>query len=252
MRSGLLGAAGVVVAAAGACGHATVSHAASGHSTVSRAVTAHMSVRPVAKNAVNGGAMVWDKQASPDMFAAVAESAPLAARQSPDVLVTLSPQAIADIRKMMLADPQGAAKIVEQKFGPLDKAVKGLDCAAPDPFARQDDPKLPLVTCSTDGTEKLVLEPSILDGHQVTHACAEFDQQRGAWAVDLTFDQEAQRFWSKYTADHIGTQVAITLDSRAISHPVIQGEITRSTQVTGRFDKQGASEIAESLGGCHA
>jgi preprotein translocase subunit SecD len=233
--------------------------------------TARLYIRPVAKNAVNGQAAVWDKQGYPKMFepppppaappaadpnVSAAQAAEIqqarAIRQSPDVMVNVSPEEIQNIRAMAATDPEAAAKIVEQKFGALDKAVKSLDCGKPDPLRGNDDPKLPLVTCSQDGTEKFALEPAIIDGGHVVNACAQLDRQEGSWIVRLSFDAETKKFWSEYTADHVGTQTAITLDSVVVSHPVIQGVINGSTQISGNLDEQQAREFANSLGGCHA
>ncbi|EFV12419.1 protein translocase subunit SecD [Segniliparus rugosus] len=240
--------------------------------------TARLYIRPVAKDPVKGEAMVWNKETAPDMFApppppappANGEQAPPAGepapagqdvteeqakeiqqaraiRQSPDVLVKVSQEEIQNIRLMMLTDPEGTAKLVEQKFGPLDKAVKSLDCSKPDPLRGNDDPKLPLVTCSTDGKEKLVLEPSIIDGQEISEAGSQFDNQRGTWSVSLSFKPHGQEIWSKYTEGHVGTQTAITLDSRVVSHPVIQGVINGSTQITGDFSATQARELANVL-----
>ncbi|ADG97916.1 protein-export membrane protein SecD [Segniliparus rotundus DSM 44985] len=236
--------------------------------------TARLYIRPVAKNAVNGQATVWDKQNSPNMFeppppapapaagpdgqpapadpnVSAAQAAEIqqarAIRQSPDVIVNISPEEIQNIRAMAVTDPEAAAKIVEQKFGPLDKAVKSLDCGKPDPLRGNDDPKLPLVTCSQDGTEKFVLEPAIIDGQEISQAGAQMDNQAGAWVVNVSFKPHGQEIWSKYTADHVGTQTAITLDSVVVSHPVIQGVINGSTQISGNFTATSAKELANVL-----
>ncbi|MGL6233858.1 MAG: protein translocase subunit SecD [Segniliparus sp.] len=239
--------------------------------------TARLYIRPVAKNAVNGQATVWDKQSSPEMFAppppAPAPAPPAdgqapapapadpnvtdeqakeiqearAVRQSPNVIVNLGQDEIQGIRAMAVTDPQGATKLIEEKFGPLDKAVKSLDCAKPDPLRGNDDPKLPLVTCSQDGNEKLVLEPAIIDGQEIASAGSQFDNQRGGWVVNLSFKPHGQEIWAKYTEGHVGTQTAITLDSQVVSHPVIQGVINGSTQISGNFDSKAAKELANVL-----
>ena len=60
------------------------------------------------------------------------------------------------------------------------QALQALDCAATDPLRGYDDPRLPLVSCNQDGTEKYVLGPSFLEGTQVSTAQAAQNSQGAA------------------------------------------------------------------------
>ncbi|HET6257240.1 MAG TPA: protein translocase subunit SecD, partial [Pseudonocardia sp.] len=92
------------------------------------------------------------------------------------------------------ADPQLAAAInaARQTRQSTDPAVQQmalatLDCKAQDPLRGYDDPTLPLVTCSQDGTEKYVLGPSFLEGTQIANAVAQQNTQGAGWVISLTF-----------------------------------------------------------------
>jgi preprotein translocase subunit SecD len=65
--------------------------------------------------------------------------------------------------------------------------------------------------------------------------------------VNLNFNGKGQTAWSEYTAANVGKQAAITLDGRVIEAPVIQGAINGSTQITGNFDQQSATTLANQL-----
>lgn len=238
--------------------------------------TARLYIRPVLTNPSTGEPSVFTKQSNPDLFAPpqpqtdgqaapepAGSNAPAdpdvteeqakairearAIRQDPGVLIGLTPEDIQNIRAMSVTDLEGAKKLIEEKLGPLEKAVKSLDCSKPDPLRGNDDPKLPLVTCSRDGSEKLVLEPSIIDGQEISRAGSQFDNQGGGWTVSLSFKPHGQEIWSKYTAEHLHTQTAITLDSQVVSHPTIQGVINGDTQISGNFTSNEAKELANVL-----
>jgi len=115
-------------------------------------------------------------------------------------------------------------------------------------LAGNDDPNLPLVTCSTDGQTVYLLDKSIISGEQIQNATSGLQQQRGEYVVDLEFKGDAAATWADFTAANVGTQTAFTLDSRVVSAPEIQEAIPGGrTQITGRFNQQSATELANVL-----
>ncbi len=122
-----------------------------------------------------------------------------------------------------------------------------LDCTKPDPLAGNDDPTLPLVACSTDGTGTYLLGPSAIDGQDIKDASASLNQQQGQWEVDLTFKHPDP--WAKLTGDYVNRQVAFALDSRVVSAPVVQQgpQLGGSTQITGHFTATAAKDLANQL-----
>jgi preprotein translocase subunit SecD len=115
-------------------------------------------------------------------------------------------------------------------------------------LAGNDDPNLPLVTCSQDHTQVYLLDKSIISGEQIKSADSGLDQQRGEYVVTVEFNDEASRIWADFTAANVGTQTAFVLDSQVVSAPAIQEAIPGGrTQITGRFTADSARELANVL-----
>lgn len=120
-------------------------------------------------------------------------------------------------------------------------------CDQEDVLAGNDDPNLPLVTCSQDKKYVYILDKSIISGDQIQNATNGFDQQSGAYVVDLEFKDEASKTWADFTAANIGTQTAFTLDSKVVSAPQIREAIPGGrTQISGG-DPPFTSESSKTL-----
>ncbi|WP_062997812.1 protein translocase subunit SecD [Nocardia mikamii] len=141
-----------------------------------------------------------------------------------------------------------AARALRQSTDPQVQqlAAQQLDCHKPDPLAGNDDPKLPLVTCSSDGNEVYLLAPMRIDGQDIKDASSSLNQQ-SQWAVDLTFKNADA--WADLTKEYLQKQVAFALDSKVISAPVVQQgpQLGGTTQITGQFNASTAKELANSL-----
>ena len=121
-------------------------------------------------------------------------------------------------------------------------------CGEDDPLAGNDDPNLPLVTCSSDGKAVYLLDKSIISGEQIESASSGYNQQTAQNVVDLKFKSDAATTWADFTASHVGTQTAFTLDSKVVSAPEIQEAIPGGrTQITGNFTPSQAKELANVL-----
>ncbi|NLU81294.1 protein translocase subunit SecD [Rhodococcus sp. HNM0569] len=144
-----------------------------------------------------------------------------------------------------------AARETRQSTDPvvLQQAMATIDCSAPDPLRGNDDPALPLVACSTDGSTVYLLEPSIIDGQQIANATSGFNSQSSQHEVSLEFKSEGSDTWAAFTAQNIGKQAAFTLDSKVVSAPVVQGATPAgsATSITGNFSADQASELANTL-----
>ncbi|EFV12418.1 hypothetical protein [Segniliparus rugosus] len=212
MRNGLLGA---LVVAAGACALSAVPAQAEPAS--------RFQVRPVAKNGAGlsdaKGNMAFSRASYPKFFAAYPTVPSQQARQA----------------AALLSEEQTA------QSGALVAGAEGLDCAKADPLGGKDDPKLPLVACSSDAGTKYVLKPAIIDGAQVSCVVA------GSGA-DLVFSPQAQSAWSQYTSKNAGTLAAVVVDSKVVATIEVNGP----TPFTVRLASQDASPLVQALGGCHA
>ncbi|MCB9439694.1 MAG: protein translocase subunit SecD [Mycolicibacterium sp.] len=121
-------------------------------------------------------------------------------------------------------------------------------CGHDDPLAGNDDPALPLVTCSQDGKTVYVLKPSIISGEDIADASSGLDQQSSQYVVNLKFKGAAVDVWGDFTAANPGTQTAFVLDSQVVSAPAIREAIRGgNTQISGSFTATTAKELANVL-----
>ncbi|PRX46148.1 preprotein translocase subunit SecD [Prauserella shujinwangii] len=128
------------------------------------------------------------------------------------------------------------------------QALAALNCAAQDPLVGNDDPKLPLVTCNEDGTEKYVLGPVFLEGTQIADATSGYNDQRGAFVVNLNFKSEGADIWADFTSNNINERAAFVLDTKVVSAPNITVAIPDGrTEITGQFNQAEAKELADVL-----
>jgi preprotein translocase subunit SecD len=120
-----------------------------------------------------------------------------------------------------------------------------------DILAGNDDPALPLVTCSTDHKVAYLLGPSIISGDQIADATSSQNQRGLGYVVDVQFKPAAANTWADFTAAHVGTQTAFTLDSQVVSAPMIQEAIPGGrTQISGGqppFTASTAKQLANVL-----
>jgi hypothetical protein len=128
---------------------------------------------------------------------------------------------------------------------------EATQCGQEDILAGNDDPSLPLVTCDKDHKQAYLLAPSIISGDQIENASSGMDQRSGGYVVDLQFKSGAANTWADFTAAHIGTQTAFTLDSEVVSAPQIREAIPGGrTQITGGdppFTSNTAKQLANVL-----
>lgn len=136
----------------------------------------------------------------------------------------------------------------EQAIQILAMQFQATRCGEEDVLAGNDDPNLPLVTCSEDGTQVYLLDKSIINGEEIANASSGMNQQAGEYVVDLEFKSEGAKTWADFTAANVGTQTAFVLDSKVVSAPVINEAIPGGkTQITGQFTQDSARELANVL-----
>ncbi|MGK8490950.1 protein translocase subunit SecD [Nocardia asiatica] len=144
-----------------------------------------------------------------------------------------------------------AAKAVRQSTDPAvqQTALATLDCAKADPLTGNDDPALPLVTCSTDGTEVFLLDKSRIDGQEIKDATSGLNQQQARHEVYLDFKSGGSDAWAALTGEYVYKRVAFVLDSRVVSAPVVQQGPQQGgrTQISGNFTATSAKELANTL-----
>lgn len=143
------------------------------------------------------------------------------------------------------------AKATRQSTDPMTQkaAMAAMDCAGADPLAGNDDPSLPLVTCSNDGSEIYLLEPSRIDGQEIADATSGMNQQQARHEVNLEFKSEGSDAWAQLTGEYMQKRVAFVLDSEVVSAPVVQQGPQQggSTAISGDFNAESAEELANTL-----
>jgi preprotein translocase subunit SecD len=147
-----------------------------------------------------------------------------------------------------IADEKQLRQSNDQQIQVLALQFQATRCNEEDVLAGNDDPKLPLVTCSQDHKQVYLLDKSIISGEQIKSADSGLDQQRGEYIVTVQFNDDASRIWADFTAANVGTQTAFVLDSQVVSAPEIQEAIPGGrTQITGRFTADSARQLANVL-----
>ncbi len=158
-----------------------------------------------------------------------------------------APNPRADLAQRIAQEKQ-IRQSTDQSVQVIALQYQATRCGDEDVLAGNDDPTLPLITCSTDGETVYLLAPSIISGEQIQNATSGLDQQRGEYVVDLQFKGDAATTWADFTAANVGTQTAFTLDSRVVSAPTIQEAIPGGrTQITGQFTADSSRELANVL-----
>ncbi|MFD4440430.1 protein translocase subunit SecD [Nocardia sp. NPDC058519] len=146
-----------------------------------------------------------------------------------------------------IADAKALRQSTDQQVQQV--AVAAMDCTKPDPLAGNDDPTLPLVTCSQDGTEVFLLGPSRIDGQEIADATSALNSQQARHEVNLEFKSAGADAWSKLTGEYVNKRVAFVLDSKVVSAPQVQQgpQLGGRTSISGSFTADSASELANTL-----
>jgi len=142
-----------------------------------------------------------------------------------------------------LPDPDAPAVTQDEAAA----AYATLTCEADNVTGEVSRPDDFVAACSEDGAAKYLLGPTIIEGTEIADASAATDTTDGRWIVLLDFKSEGRATWAAYTAANIGANVAFTLDGRVISAPTIQNAINGQTTITGDFDQEAATELANQL-----
>src|SRR5215204_4566852 len=108
------------------------------------------------------------------------------------------------------------------------------------PYAESRDPERP---------EFIIVEKkAVITGEDIRDASA-YSRTGGAGDYQITFTlkpEGAARF-GDWTGKNIGSYLAIVLDKKVLSAPVIKGQISDQGMIEGRFTKASAEDIALSL-----
>ena len=83
-----------------------------------------------------------------------------------------------------------------------------------------------------------------VDGDVIVDAKLEQNKRSGSWEVLVAMNAEGSRTWAQMTADNVGRSIAIVIDDRVYSYPMVNGEITGGqSMITGNFTQEDAEEM---------
>ncbi len=166
-------------------------------------------------------------------------------------------------------DPQEAAEVVgktaQLTFHPVigvappeepTPTPSGSPSPSPSPSAPPAPDKERVV--EDESGQRLRLGPSALTGQGVETAQGIYDTQAGQWVVNIDFKGDGSKAWSTLTGEAACApmgdprrRVAIVLDDKVITSPEVVAEVQcktgmtgGQTQITGRFSRAGAIELA--------
>lgn len=110
----------------------------------------------------------------------------------------------------------------------------------------KDDPErieLYALKLSPDGSDE-----SLLEGDIIRVARADFDPTNGQPIVTMIMNGKGTKDWARVTTDHVGDFIAVVLDNKVYSAPVIQEPITTgSSRISGNFDTEEVTTLASIL-----
>jgi preprotein translocase subunit SecD len=89
----------------------------------------------------------------------------------------------------------------------------------------------------------LMSDKADVTGDFLTDARVNFDRQNRP-TVGFTFNADGGKIFGKLTEENVGRQLAIVLDDRVYSAPVIRSQITMHGQIEGRFTPEEAADLA--------
>jgi len=96
-----------------------------------------------------------------------------------------------------------------------------------------------------DSNEALVSKRIILSGENLLDAQPQMNNQTNETVVSFTLDRVGAKRFGKATSSGIGKQLAIVLDGKIVSAPVIRDAIVSgSGQISGNFTFQSATDLA--------
>ena len=100
----------------------------------------------------------------------------------------------------------------------------------------------------TNRVPYLLKKRTLLTGANLTDARVQIDSQFNEPYVSIDFDRKGGRIFSKITEENVKKRLAIVLDNRVYSAPVIQEKISGGrARITGNFTTEEANDLAIAL-----
>lgn len=131
-------------------------------------------------------------------------------------------------------------KLVDERMDPSNALSKGAPPGSEVLYEVGED----AATGRSLKTPYLIKKRAMLTGAYLTDARASFDTQDGPF-VSIDFDRKGARIFERVTGENVRKRLAIVLDNRVYSAPVIQDRITGGqARITGNFTTEEAENLA--------
>jgi preprotein translocase subunit SecD len=149
---------------------------------------------------------------------------------------------VAQAKRVVNRTAQLALKLVEDSASSLESLLQNSGGKVP------DDREVVQGAGETPGQPVLYLvrREAVITGRDLKHARAGVDQNN-APDVQFTLNPAGAEKFKRETGRSIGRRLAIVLDGRVESAPVINSQIGADGVITGRFSAQEADELAKVL-----
>lgn len=132
-------------------------------------------------------------------------------------------------------------KLVDESRSPRKAIEEGPPPGAEVAYMVEVDPE----TGRTTETPFVLRKRAQLTGEYITDARVNLDNQFNQPYVSLNFDSKGARIFERLTEANVGKRLAIVLDGKVQSAPVIQDKIPGGrAQITGRFTMEEARDLA--------
>lgn len=133
-------------------------------------------------------------------------------------------------------------KLVNETFDPKIAAKQGnIPPGNEILYEEKEDP----TTRRIIKTPYLIKKRALLTGAYLTDARVHIDSQYNEPYVSITFDKKGARIFARITEENVKKRLAIVLDKKVYSAPVIQEKISGgSARITGSFTAEEAHDLA--------
>ena len=129
-----------------------------------------------------------------------------------------------------------------------DKAIAIIGATPVLEFKLLKDDASTTATSNPEATTEELFNDTGITGRLLSRADLRFDPTSGTPSILLTFNDEGKTLFGEVTKNNIGKVLAIFLDGRVLSSPVIQDSILDGKAViSGNFKPQEAKELVRNL-----
>jgi preprotein translocase subunit SecD len=128
--------------------------------------------------------------------------------------------------------------------------------AAPEPKVKvelrraETEPAEGLTEATVEGTKRKVYlhKEAEITNEDIASAKVVADEGKDPF-IEITFTKAGQKKIAKLTRDHKDKPLAILVDDKVISAPLVKSEISEKANITGKFTKDEAERIVKGLKG---